>query len=155
MPEWTSAIARLQGERCRFIWPSSTIQYRDRHYGRRDGGYRRNFGRNAGIGIGAGIIGGIDIVSAFQDAGAFVSVATTLADATHLVEQDGLSAAVLDFGHDANELCARLRARGIPFVLHSGFGIMGDACVGGVVIPKPAATSDLIEAISSLLPRSN
>ena len=93
----------------------------------------------------------LDIVSAFQDAGAFVSVATTLADATHLVEQDGLSAAVLDFGHDANELCARLRARGIPFVLHSGFGHQGDACVGGVVIPKPAATETLIEAVYQLL----
>ena len=112
------------------------------------------FGRNILVVEDEPIIA-LDIVSAFQDAGAFVSVATTLADATHLVEQDGLSAAVLNFGHDANELCARLRARGVPFVLHSGFGIMGDACVGGVVIPKPAATSDLIEAISSLLPRSN
>lgn len=93
----------------------------------------------------------LDIVSAFEEAGASVSVATTLTEATSIVEQGGLSAAVLDFGQDSNELCTRLRERGSPFVLYSGYGIFGDTCVGGVVIPKPAAPAALVEAISGLL----
>lgn len=88
----------------------------------------------------------LDLVSGFEDAGALVLLAAKLADAIHLVEQDDLAAAVVDSGHDANELCVLLRQRGIPFVLHSGFGHQGDACVGGVVIPKPAATGAIAKS---------
>ena len=94
----------------------------------------------------------LDLVSAFEDAGAIVSTATTIDDAIRMVEQSGLSAAILDFGHDSNALCARLRERGIPFVLHSGYGNTEDDCEGGVVMPKPAGSGALIETVVRMLP---
>ena len=93
----------------------------------------------------------VDIASAFEAAGAVVCTAGTLTDALRLVEQTSLSAAVLDFGHDANALCERLRARDIPFILHSGYGHVGDTCEGGIVVPKPAAPAILIETVVGLL----
>ena len=66
----------------------------------------------------------LDLVTAFEQAGAVVLAARSLAEASGLVEHDGLSAAVLDFGlgdDDAGALCARLEQRRIPFILHSGY----------------------------------
>ena len=65
----------------------------------------------------------LDIVDAFQKVGAITLTARTVADAIHLVEEDGLSAAVIDFGlrdGDADPICGRLQERAIPFILHSG-----------------------------------
>ena len=53
----------------------------------------------------------LEIVTAFQNAGAVALTARSLTDAIHLIEHDGLSAAVLDFGladGDADAVCARL-----------------------------------------------
>src|SRR5436853_7193092 len=82
-----------------------------------------------------------DISSALEKAGAVVITARRLPEAVHLIEQDGLAAAVLDFAlgdGDADVLCGRLKSRHIPFVLHSGYAHASDARHGGVVIPKPA-----------------
>lgn len=96
----------------------------------------------------------VDIVAAFERAGAATLVARSLATAIRLVEHDGLSAAVVDFGlgdGDADALCGRLTARGIPFILHSGYTHVGDAGRGGTVIPKPANPEKLIKTIVALL----
>jgi DNA-binding response OmpR family regulator len=94
------------------------------------------------------------LADAFARAGAQVVVAGSLQRATELIEADGLSAAVLDFGlrdGDANSLCSRLNERDIPYVLHSGHAHFGDACLGGIVIPKPADPSTLIRALRVIL----
>jgi DNA-binding response OmpR family regulator len=96
----------------------------------------------------------MDIVTAFQNAGAIVLAARSLAEATRLVEQDGLSAAVLDFGLgdcDAGPLCVRLEERRIPFILHSGYSHHGPACRRGIVVPKPANPATLIETVIGFL----
>ena len=96
----------------------------------------------------------LGIVQAFEVAGAEVKAARTLAEAKSLVEQDPLSAAVLDFGlgdDDADALCERLAARSIPFVLHSGYGRVGEAHRGGIVIPKPADPITLVTALAKAL----
>ena len=96
----------------------------------------------------------LDIVTALKAAGADVVAAATLDRATQLVELDKLSAAVLDFGlrgGDANDLCARLNERDVPYVLHSGYTHLGDQCYRGVVVPKPAHPSVLVGALSRLL----
>ncbi len=92
-----------------------------------------------------------DIACELQLAGATVSTASNVADAIHMIELDDLSAAVLDFGDDVNALCGRLRVRGIPFILHSGYGRPGDTVEGGAVIPKPAAPARLVEGLIGLL----
>jgi DNA-binding response OmpR family regulator len=96
----------------------------------------------------------LDIVAAFAKVGAVTFSARTLAEAVHMVEQDGLSAAVLDFGlgdNDAEPVCRRLTEREIPFVLHSGHTHASDACRGGTVVPKPAPPEALITTIAGLL----
>lgn len=97
----------------------------------------------------------LDIVDAFQKVGAITLTARTVADAIHLVEHDGLSAAVLDFGlgdDDATAVCGRLEERAIPFVLHSGYTHGSDACRGGAIVPKPADPAVLVRTILGLLP---
>lgn len=92
----------------------------------------------------------LDIAQAFEHVGAIVVRARSLADASRLVEQHGLSAAVLDFGlgdGDAEALCDRLNERAVPFVLHSGYTHMGESCRSGIVVPKPANPATLIDAI--------
>ena len=96
----------------------------------------------------------LDIVTAFEKAGAVALTARSLVDAIHLVEHDGLSAVVLDFGlgkDDAAVVCGRLTERNIPFVLHSGYAHASDACRGGAVIPKPADPATLVTTIAGLL----
>lgn len=71
----------------------------------------------------------LDIVVAFQSAGALVLMGRSLDGALELVEHDGLSAAVLDFGlgdGDAGAVCGRLKERDIPFILHSGYTLTAD-----------------------------
>src|SRR6185503_14086572 len=67
---------------------------------------------------------GMEIRSALEDAGASVTATTTVRHALILVEHDGLAAAIMDHAladGDSTELCARLAARGIPYVSYSGF----------------------------------
>jgi DNA-binding response OmpR family regulator len=96
----------------------------------------------------------LDLVKAFQQAGAVVLAARSLAEATPLVEHNELSAVVVDFGlgdHDADALCTRLDQRNIPFVLHSGYSHYGPACRNGIVVPKPASPATLIEIVVEFL----
>ena len=98
----------------------------------------------------------LEIVTAFQNAGAVALTARSLTEAIHLVEHDGLSAAVLDFGladGDADAVCARLDERHITFILHSGYTRHGLIYDRGTVIPKPARPETLIETVVGLLPR--
>jgi DNA-binding response OmpR family regulator len=96
----------------------------------------------------------LDIVEAFERAGAVALSARTIAQARNIVEQDGLSAAVLDFGlgdGDAEQLCHRLSDRDIPFVLHSGYSHASAVCSKSISIPKPASPDVLIRAIVKAL----
>ena len=96
----------------------------------------------------------LGLVTAFQEAGAVVLAARSLADATRLAEHDGLSASVLGFGlgdNDAGALCVRLEQRRIPFILHSGYSHHGPACRTGIVVPKPASPATLIETVVVML----
>jgi DNA-binding response OmpR family regulator len=97
----------------------------------------------------------LDIADCFRAAGASVFTAQKLEDGLRLATHPDLSAAVLDFGLSDGEstpLCAALNDRGIPFVLHSGYSdIPAEACANGPAIPKPAAPSELVETVASLL----
>jgi|KBSSwiStaDraftv2_1062776.scaffolds.fasta_scaffold1646116_1 DNA-binding response OmpR family regulator len=100
----------------------------------------------------------LDIATAFEKVGAVTFNARTLAEAIDMVEHDGLSAAVLDFGlgDDHSEVvCRRLTERDIPFVLHSGYTHASDACRGATVVPKPAPADRLITTIAGLLRRES
>ena len=99
----------------------------------------------------------LEIVAAFEKAGAQVTTTTTLRHATILVENDGLSAAVLDHGlgdGDSSSLCERLTERNIPFVIYSGFAPIDDgACRKATLVSKPANPGMLVATVAGLLER--
>jgi DNA-binding response OmpR family regulator len=92
----------------------------------------------------------LHIRTEFEKAGANAITVHSLRDAFRHVEQDGVSGVVLDYGQgsqDGDALCHHLRQRDIPFILHSGYEHISDACRGGIIIPKPAKPEVLIEAL--------
>jgi CheY-like chemotaxis protein len=96
----------------------------------------------------------MDITQAFEATGAALTTTNTLQHALILVEQDGLSGAILDHAlpdGDSSLLCARLKERGIPLMIYSGFNTVGDACAGALHISKPAAEGALVAAMERLI----
>jgi DNA-binding response OmpR family regulator len=96
----------------------------------------------------------LDIVDCFRNAGASVLMAHRLNDGIRLAGHPDLSAAVVDFGLSDGEgtaLCERLNARGIPFILHSGYSQLNEACRRGVLIAKPASPSQLVDTMARML----
>ena len=96
----------------------------------------------------------MDISQAFEATGAALTTTNTLKHALILVEYDGLSGAILDHAlgdGDSSLLCARLKERGIPFIIYSGYATVGGACQGGLHISKPAAEGALVAAMERLI----
>jgi DNA-binding response OmpR family regulator len=96
----------------------------------------------------------LDIADSFRSVGAAATVARSLAAARKLVEQDGIAAAIADFGlrdGNANDLCELLNQKHVPFVLHSGYAHTAIACKPAAIIPKPANPIDLVDAVGQLL----
>ena len=52
---------------------------------------------------------------------------------------------------DSSMIYARLKERGIPFMIYSGFDTVGGACAGALHISKPAAPGQLVAAMESLI----
>ena len=96
----------------------------------------------------------MDITQAFQGTGAALTTTNTLHQALVLVEHDGLSAAILDHSlGDGNSslLCARLKERGVPFIIYSGFPKVVGECAGALHVNKPAEPGQLVAAMESLI----
>ena len=96
----------------------------------------------------------MDIVTALEDAGAHATTTTTVRHALILAEHDGLSAAIMDHAlsdGDSTELCARLKARGIPYVSYSGYGPVEGATENSLYIAKPVCMDVLMSAVEGLL----
>jgi CheY-like chemotaxis protein len=96
----------------------------------------------------------LDIVTALEQAGAHSTTTTTVRHALILAEHDGLSAAILDHAlsdGDSTELCARLKARGIPYVSYSGYAPIEGASENSLHIAKPVAMDVLMSAVEGLL----
>jgi DNA-binding response OmpR family regulator len=96
----------------------------------------------------------LDIAQAFEGAGAALTTTNTLHHALTLVEQDGLSAAILDHAlGDGNnsQLCARLKERGVPFMIYTGYPKVDGECAEGLHLPKPAAQGELVATMEKLI----
>jgi DNA-binding response OmpR family regulator len=96
----------------------------------------------------------MDITLAFENTGAHVTTTNTLKHALLLVEHDGLAGAILDhsLGNDKSTLLyKRLKERGIPFIIYSGYpSIEGDS-YGATYIAKPARHEVLVAAMEELI----
>jgi DNA-binding response OmpR family regulator len=104
----------------------------------------------------------MDVMAALERAGAHATATNTVRHALILAEHDGLSAAILDHAlgdGDSTRLCARLEARGIPYVSYSGYEPAEGASETSLYIPKPVTMDVLMSAVESLLvgkpPRSS
>ena len=96
----------------------------------------------------------MDITQEFEVTGAALTTTNTLKHAVILVEHDGLSGAILDHAlpdGDSSLLCSRLKERGIPFLMYSGFNTVTGACAGAPRIAKPAAEGALVAAMEKLI----
>jgi DNA-binding response OmpR family regulator len=96
----------------------------------------------------------MDITQAFEHTGAEITSTNTLRHALLLAEHDGLSAAILDHAlgdGDSSELCARLKERGISFMIYSGYEKLEGDCKGAPHVDKPAKVRELVAAMESLL----
>lgn len=105
----------------------------------------------------------LDVELALEDAGACVlgpapseRRAFALIDAA--AAEGGLDAAVLDVdlgNHSCEGIAARLRAEGVPFVLHTGDwraeGELVEA-LGAPVVAKPSHTEAVVRALAALAP---
>jgi DNA-binding response OmpR family regulator len=100
----------------------------------------------------------MDITQAFEFTGAEVTSTNTLRHALLLAEDDGLSAVILDHAlgdGDSSELCARLKERGIPFMIYSGYEKLAGACQGAPHVNKPAKVGELVAVMENLLKASS
>ena len=96
----------------------------------------------------------LDVSSAFEEAGAKVTMARTLPAALAAAEADSLSAAVLDhaLGHDdSSQLCERLAERAVPYLLHTGYTEVEGPCGDAPIVPKPAHPKLLVATLAHLL----
>ena len=99
----------------------------------------------------------MDLTMALEDAGADLTSTNTLKHALILVEHDGLSAAILDHAlgdGDSSLLCKRLKERGIPFVIYSGYPKSKDAPEDQVYLSKPASHQVVVAAMDGLIQRA-
>jgi DNA-binding response OmpR family regulator len=97
-----------------------------------------------------------DIEQELSEAGANVSVTSVLDEAAILLENDGLSAAILDHGignSNSSLLYERLNEQGLPFIIYSAYDVLEKDRQGGVLVSKPALPGALVAAVEKLLRR--
>ena len=96
----------------------------------------------------------MDITQAFEATGAALTTTNTLKHALILAEHDGLSGAILDHAlgdENSSLLCLRLKERGIPFMIYSGYPTVEGPCKDALHISKPAAEGALVAAMEGLI----
>jgi DNA-binding response OmpR family regulator len=96
----------------------------------------------------------MDIAQALESAGANATMTTTARHALILIEHDGLAGAIMDHGlsdGDSTEVCARLKARGIPYISYSGYDPVPGADPEAPFITKPVSMDVLMSAMEKLL----
>ena len=84
----------------------------------------------------------MDITQQFEVTGAALTTTNTLHHAMILAEHDGLSGAILDHSlgdGDSSLLYARLKERGIPYLIYSGHTKLEGPSAGALHVSKPAA----------------
>ena len=96
----------------------------------------------------------IDIADAFSNVGVRVVTVRSLAQAFIVIEDDAPSAVILDHALsncESSQLCAYLKERNIPYVLHSGYANPDVAADAAVILTKPAAPQLLVRVVEGLL----
>jgi ActR/RegA family two-component response regulator len=98
----------------------------------------------------------LDVVKALRAAGARVLCAGYLESGLCTTEHPKLSATVIDLhlgDGSGTVICSRLRERGIPFVIHTGYPpmLVAREWLDVPAISKPAQTDQIISALIGAL----
>jgi len=95
----------------------------------------------------------LEVVEVLTACGARVVSVSRAADAIKSVDQHQLSAAVLDIklgNNDCAAVCKYLHERGIPFLFLTGYSSPLDGFRSVPVVPKPASSRHLTDAVEQL-----
>lgn len=103
----------------------------------------------------------LDLEFAVEDAGCKPLTALDLVEALRIVENNAISAAILDVslgrGQTCEQVARTLAAMGIPYVLHTGDLDRMDEAVrelGGTLVPKPTPAAVVVaRALEPLSPQ--
>lgn len=98
----------------------------------------------------------MDIARAFEHTGAQLTTTNTLRHALIIVEHDALSGAILDYAlsdGDSSVLYARLKERGVPFIIYSAYrkDELESQLRQVPYLAKPANPAILVEMMLGLL----
>ena len=96
----------------------------------------------------------LDLEQSLHQAGARVLSACSLDRALQQADHAGLSAAVLDYelpGINCEPVCERLTQRRVPFVINSACSHLKEKFPDAVIVAKPAALTDVVEAVNTIL----
>ena len=95
----------------------------------------------------------MNIEFAFERCGADVAVASSVKDASFLVDE-GFSLGILDHGlpdGQGTELYELFHELGVPFIIYTGHEVPEGVRNGGVVVPKPARAEYLLTVAEDLV----
>ena len=98
----------------------------------------------------------LDLVKSIEDAGARAVVVNTAKVGLNFVELSTISAAVIDYrlgDDDFTNLCERLTAASIPFVIYSGYPDPRDAWPNAPFLQKPTPGKEMVATIAGVLRR--
>ena len=96
----------------------------------------------------------LEVAHCLTEAGAHVIKVHTGVEAAPLAEKADVAAAIVDHtlaDGDSQAICERLIARGIPFVIYSGYTKFDGACASGVRLSKPATGAQIVDTVAGLL----
>ena len=96
----------------------------------------------------------LHIIDAVKKAGAIVRMTHSLREAAVLIEANDLSAAILDYrvgDSDSSLLGQRLKERGVPFLIYSGYTEFSGACRDAPPLPKPTTDAVLVATLEGML----
>ena len=97
---------------------------------------------------------GFDLCEALEAAGSKAICLDTLARALKALQEHDFDAAVLDYHLPdgvSTEICEGLERRDIPYVIHTGYGDIKDACAHADKLLKPANVDEIVEHVKRLV----
>ena len=96
----------------------------------------------------------LDLMKSIEEAGARAIVVNTAKVGLTFVELSAIASAVIDYqlgDNDRTNLCDRLTAASIPFVIYSSFPDPPDAWPNVPFLQKPTPGKEMVATIASLL----
>jgi DNA-binding response OmpR family regulator len=96
----------------------------------------------------------LELINLYQSIGAQVIAVRTREQAVEATEQYSISAALLDYGLDEDnvaQLCAHFSEYQIPYMFYTGYSGIEQVYPGAIIVEKPASGEVLLHAMTDLI----